>query len=163
MSDDKLNKQTMLFSAENRYLCFSLGNERFCIPLLQVKEVIGIPEFTQIPYTPGYFCGIMNLRGKVISVIDMRKKLNITSKGDDENSVIVCDLDNITMGALVDSVDNVIKIEKDKILPKPNMQTSIKNDYIDGIIEHKNLIIVLMNLVKSLSIEDLVHIENSGS
>ncbi|WP_186646977.1 chemotaxis protein CheW [Fluviispira vulneris] len=163
MSDDQLNKLRTLSSGENRYLCFSLGNEHFSIPLLQVKEVIGIPEFTQIPYTPSYFCGIMNLRGKVISVIDMRKKLNIVSRGEEENSVIVCDLENITMGALVDSVDNVIKIEKDKILPKPNMQTSIKNDYIDGIIEHKNQIIVLINLAKSLSIEDLLHIENSGS
>ncbi|KAB8029928.1 chemotaxis protein CheW [Fluviispira multicolorata] len=163
MSEEYIKKHQMMVSTENRYLCFSLGNEHFSIPLLQVKEVIGIPDFTQIPYTPNYFCGIMNLRGKIISVIDMRKKLNIVSKGTEENSVIVCDLENITMGALVDSVDNVINIEKEKILPKPNMQSSIKNDYIDGLIEFKNQIIVLINLAKSLSIEDLIHIEKSGS
>ena len=156
-------KSHQLFTNDNRYLCFSLGHEHFSIPLLQVKEVIGIPDFTQIPYTPAYFCGIINLRGKVISVIDMRKKLNIVSKGSEENSVIVCDLDSITIGALVDSVDNVINISKDKILPIPNMQTSIKNDYIEGLIEFKNQIIVLINLAKSLSIEDLVHIEKIGS
>jgi purine-binding chemotaxis protein CheW len=105
----------------------------------------------------------MNLRGKVISVIDMRKKLSIVSKGPDENSVIVCDLDNITIGALVDSVDNVINIEKEKILPKPDMQTSIKNDYIEGLIEYKNQLIVLINLAKSLSVEDLVHIEKTAA
>ena len=148
-----------IYATDTRYLCFSLGKEHFSIPLLQVKEVIGIPEFTPIPYTPPYFCGIMNLRGKVISVIDLRKKLNIISKGSEENSVIVCDLENITIGALVDSVDNVINIDKEKILPKPDMQTSIKNDYIDGLIDFKNQLIVLINLAKSLSIEDLVHIE----
>lgn len=153
------NKIQKLYTTDNRYLCFSLGTEHFSIPLLQIKEVIGIPEFTVIPYTPNYFCGIMNLRGKVISVIDMRKKLNIPSKGSEENSVIVCDLDNITIGVLVDSVDYVINIEKEKILPKPDMQTSIKNDYIEGLIEYKNILIVLINLAKSLSIEDLVQIE----
>lgn len=157
------NKIEKLYTTDNRYLCFSLGNEHFSIPLLQVKEVIGIPEFTTIPYTPNYFCGIMNLRGKVISVIDMRKKLSITSKGPEENSVIVCDLDNITIGILVDSVDYVINIEKEKILPKPDMQSSIKNDYIEGLIEYKNILIVLINLAKSLSIEDLVHIEKAAA
>ncbi len=157
------NKIEKLYTTDNRYLCFSLGNEHFSIPLLQVKEVIGIPEFTTIPYTPNYFCGIMNLRGKVISVIDMRKKLSITTKGPEENSVIVCDLDNITIGILVDSVDYVINIEKEKILPKPDMQSSIKNDYIEGLIEYKNILIVLINLAKSLSIEDLVHIEKAAA
>ena len=157
------NKIEKLYTTDNRYLCFSLGNEHFSIPLLQVKEVIGIPEFTTIPYTPNYFCGIMNLRGKVISVIDMRKKLSIASKGLEENSVIVCDLDNITIGILVDSVDYVINIEKEKILPKPDMQSSIKNDYIEGLIEYKNILIVLINLAKSLSIEDLVHIEKAAA
>ncbi len=160
---EETGKIQRLYTTDNRYLCFTLGNEHFSIPLLQVKEVIGIPEFTGIPYTPSYFCGIMNLRGKVISVIDMRKKLSIVSKGPEENSVIVCDLDNITIGALVDSVDNVINIEKEKILPKPDMQTSIKNDYIEGLIEYKNQLIVLINLAKSLSVEDLVHIEKTAA
>ena len=155
------NKIEKLYTTDNRYLCFSLGNKHFSIPLLQVKEVIGIPEFTTIPYTPNYFCGIMNLRGKVISVIDMRKKLSISTKGPEENSVIVCDLENITIGILVDSVDYVINIEKEKILPKPDMQSSIKNDYIEGLIEYKSILIVLINLAKSLSIEDLIHIEKA--
>lgn len=161
MNNEQLEKPQH-YSSDNRYLCFSLGKESFGIPLLQVKEVISIPEFTQIPYSPQYFCGIMNLRGKVISVIDMRKKLNIVSKGPEENSVVVCDLENITIGILVDSVDSVINIDKNKILPKPNIQTSIQNDYIEGLFEVKTQLIVLINLVKSLSIEDLIHIEKNG-
>ena len=161
MSTEQTEKY-QFYSSDSRYLCFTLGQERFGVPLLQVKEVIGIPEFTQIPYTPQYFCGIMNLRGKVISVIDMRKKLCIVSKGIEENSVIVCDLENITIGILVDSVDSVLNIDKNKILPKPDMQTSIQNDYIVGLFEIKNQLIVLINLAKSLSIEDLVHIERNG-
>jgi purine-binding chemotaxis protein CheW len=160
---DNQDIRKKIYLSDKRFLCFSLGHEIFSIPLLQVREVIAVPEFTQIPYTPAYFCGIMNLRGKVISVIDMRKKLNITSKGSEENSVIVCDLDNIIIGVLVDSVDYVINIEEDKIMPKPDMQSSIFNDYIEGIFDFKTQIILLINLVKTLSIEDLVHLKNEGN
>lgn len=147
-------------SAEDRYLCFSLGTEHFAIPLLQVKEVIGIPEFTSIPYVANYFCGIMNLRGQVISVIDLRKKLNLTAKTNDENSVLVCVLENIVMGALVDSVDFVLNIEKEKILSKPNIQTSIKIDYIEGFYQHNSHLIIFLNLAKTLSVQDLISLKN---
>ncbi len=76
---------------ENRFLCFSLGNEHYAIPLLTVKEVIAPPETTPVPQTPAYFKGIMNLRGQVISVIDLRTKLGIKPLQSAENAVIICD------------------------------------------------------------------------
>lgn len=141
---------------KERFLCFSLANENFAIPLLQVKQVIGIPEFTSIPYVASYFCGIMNLRGQVISVIDLRKKLGVVSKNDAENSVLVCVLEDIIMGVLVDSVDFVINLERKNILLKPNVQTSVKIDFIEGFYEHNKHLIIFLNLAKTLNIEDLL-------
>ena len=112
----KISNRSIANAAENRYLCFNLAGDYYAIPLLQVKEVIGIPEFTPIPYVASHFCGIMNLRGQVISVIDLRKKLNVPANKGDENSVLVCLLDNIVMGALVDSVDFVINLDKKNIV-----------------------------------------------
>lgn len=155
---DKIND---IKNSSDRYLCFSLGEENFSIPLLSVKEVIGVPEFTKIPYVPSYFCGIMNLRGKVISVIDLRKKLNITPKGTEENSVIVCTLEQLTMGILVDSVDMVLNIPKENILSKPDVQTTIKIDFIDGFYNHKETLYAFLNLAKALSVEDILAIQKT--
>jgi purine-binding chemotaxis protein CheW len=156
MNQAEKNTSQFTQSAENRYLCFSLGGEHFAIPLLQVKEVIGIPEFTSIPYVASYFCGIMNLRGQVISVIDLRKKLSVTAKKSEENSVLVCVLDNIVMGALVDSVDFVVNVDRSRIMSKPNVQTAVKIDFIEGFYEHNKHLIIFLNLAKTLSIQDLV-------
>ena len=161
---EKMEKTTKISSfatqsVENRYLCFSLAGEYFAIPLLQVKEVIGIPEFTSIPYVSSYFCGIMNLRGQVISVVDLRKKLNVAVKKNSENSVLVCVLGNIVIGALVDSVDFVMNVDKKNIMSKPNMQTSIKIDFIEGFYEHNKHLVIFLDLAKTLSIQELVDME----
>lgn len=100
----------------NRYLNFSLGEEEFAIPLLSVKEVIAVPETTPIPHTPPHFLGIMNLRGQVISVIDLRKKFSINTKNTEETSVIILDLKNHFLGVVVDSVTSVLAIKNSDIL-----------------------------------------------
>lgn len=159
--NQKISNRSIANAAENRYLCFNLAGDYYAIPLLQVKEVIGIPEFTPIPYVASHFCGIMNLRGQVISVIDLRKKLNVPANKGDENSVLVCLLDNIVMGALVDSVDFVINLDKKNIMLKTNIQTTIRMDFIEGFYEHNNHLIIILNLAKTLSIEDLIHLDNN--
>ena len=82
-----------------RFLCFSLGAEEYAIPLLVVREVIAMPEYTPVPYTPPYFLGIMNLRGQVISVMDLRQKLGLKPRSDAETTVIICDLNGISLAA----------------------------------------------------------------
>ena len=86
MSMDTNHKSGM---NKERFLCFSLGVEEYAIPLLEVREVIAMPEYTPVPYTPPYFLGIMNLRGQVISVMDLRQKLGVTARGDAETTVII--------------------------------------------------------------------------
>src|SRR5687767_11797892 len=99
-------------STSNRYICFRLGDEEFAIPLLSVREVIGVPNVTPVPQTPSYFLGIMNLRGLVISVMDLRLKMNIKGKDSAESTVIILDLGNYNLGVLVDEVISVIAIDE---------------------------------------------------
>lgn len=139
----------------DRYLRFSLGKEDYAIPLLSVKEVIAVPEITPIPYSPPYLVGIMNLRGQVISVIDFRKKLGITAESGTETSVIICDLDPLVLGVIVDSINAVASPGPGDISPKPDLESSRKTDYITGVFHDESKLILLLDLAKALGVEDI--------
>lgn len=114
----------------SRYLCFNLGKEEFAIPLLSIKEVIGIPEITSVPQSPSHFLGIMNLRGQVISVMDLRQKLGIKNSKTDETSVIILDLGANQLGVVVDQVNSVQLLTKEEISEKPVVDNSKVHEYI---------------------------------
>lgn len=147
----------------NRYLNFSLGEEEFAIPLLSVKEVIAVPETTPIPHTPPHFLGIMNLRGQVISVIDLRKKFSINTKNTEETSVIILDLKNHFLGVVVDSVTSVLAIKNSDILEKPMIESSKSTEYITGVFRKNEHLVLLLDIFKTLSQEDKSVISKSAT
>lgn len=138
-----------------RYLCFTLGSEQFALPLLSVKEVIAVPEVTPIPFCPPYFQGIMNLRGQVLSVIDLRTKMNIKPHKSSENAVIICDLGTFSMGVMVDSIDSVVAPSADDFSDKPEVQSSINTDFIMSVFRYGKKLVLLLDVAKALSVEDL--------
>lgn len=140
--------------AGQRYLSFSLGAEDYAVPLLSVREVIAIPEITPIPFTPPHFLGIMNLRGQVISIIDLRSKLGIKPKLNAETAVIICDLGTLCLGAVVDSINSVLAPEAKDVSGKPEIQSSKNSDYITGIYRKEKQLIVFLDIAKSLSVDD---------
>ena len=148
-------------AGSERFLCFSLGAEEYAIPLLVVREVIAMPEYTPVPYTPTYFLGIMNLRGQVISVMDLRQKLGLTPKSDAETTVIICDLNGIALGVVVDSVNTVVSPMPEEISPKPEIQSNRPTDYIKGVYRKDKRLILFLDLAKSLNLEDREAIEKS--
>ena len=142
-----------------RYLDFSLGTEEYAIPLLSVKEVIAFPEFTPIPYTPTHFLGIMNLRGQVISVIDLRIKFGIKAQNTVETVVIICDLNPICLGIVVNSVNSVLTIAQSEINPKPDIQSSKASDYITGVTRKDKNLILLLDIARALEVADYTAIK----
>ena len=150
-------------SGLERFLCFSLGKEEYAIPLLVVREVIAMPEFTPVPYTPTYFLGIMNLRGQVISLMDLRQKLGITPRDDAETTVVICDLNGISLGVVVDSVNSVVSPNAEEISPKPEIQSNKPTDYIKAVYRKDHRLILFLDLAKSLNLEDRQAIEKSAS
>ena len=149
-----MNATNSTKETDDRYLCFALGVEEFGIPLLNVKEVIAMPEITPLPQSPNYFLGIMNLRGQVISIIDLRTKLGIKPQEKSETAVIICDLKPNNIGIVVDSIDRVIHPAKDQISEKPQLDDQKKNTYIQGVYREEQRLVLLLDIAKTLNVED---------
>lgn len=137
-----------------RYLSFSLGSESYALPLLTVKEVIAPPEITPIPQTPSYFLGIMNLRGLVISVIDLRIKLAIKSSPSSETAIIICDFKTNCIGIMVDSINHVLNFSSSEISSKPEIQSTKGSDYILGVFRSNEKLVLLLDISKTLNAGD---------
>jgi purine-binding chemotaxis protein CheW len=117
-----------------RFMEFTLGHESYAVELLMVKEVIIPPEMTPIPKAPSFVCGLMNLRGIVLSVIDLRKKLGITPNEDKiHNAVIIFDLGDQLVGAVVDCIQKVVTIPQDCIKPVPD--SDLNSQHFLGILQ----------------------------
>lgn len=166
-TDTKLVTDTGSAKAERdseRYLVFSLNHEQYALPLLKVKEVIGYTEITQVPYTPSHFRGIMNLRGQVISVIDLRLKFRMSkAEISPETVIIILDLSPLSLGIIVDAVESVMAIEGHDIQPTPDIESQIRADYIMGVARRDKRLILLLDLVKALSVEELMAIRQQQS
>lgn len=139
----------------SRFLIFSLCGEQYAVPLLKVKEVIALTETTPVPYSPSHFKGIMNLRGQVISVIDLRLKLKMP-KGDtsSETAIIILDLSPLSLGIIVDSVESVLAVNRSEIQPPPDVGSS-NTAYIRGVAKKDKKLILLLDIERTLSVEDL--------
>ncbi|OFZ22553.1 MAG: hypothetical protein A2X94_03605 [Bdellovibrionales bacterium GWB1_55_8] len=158
MGDSNTLSEQKSSGAIQKYLSFSLGNEEYAVPLLGVREVIAIPDITPVPHTPPHFLGMMNLRGQVISVIDLRLKFNIKAEKTAETSVIIFDLATSALGVVINSVNSVLPLDSANIAPRPEIQSYKSTEYITGVSKHDNKLILLLDINKALSIEEHVAI-----
>lgn len=147
--------------ANQRFLVFRLGNEEYALPLLSVKEVIALPETTKVPHSPHHFLGIMNLRGQVISILDLRAKLGITSKNSAETGVIICDLNPYCLGVVVDSINAVITPKPESLTEKPEIHNDHRSDYIKSVFRYDHKLILIIDLYKALDLKDIQTIERN--
>lgn len=117
-----------------RFLTFNLGEEVYGIEIEFVTEIIGLQQITKIPEVADYIKGIINLRGKIIPVIDMRLKFNKEPiEYDDRTCIVVVDTQEVVVGLIVDKVAEVLTIDDDDIAPPPSYKSGIRNRYIRGI------------------------------
>lgn len=142
-----------------RYLCFSLGEEEYAIPLLAVKEVVAMPEYTRVPNAPKYFLGIINLRGQVISVVDLRTRLGIKSEFNKETSVIICIFEGNSVGVVVDNINQVIEAYDGDVSPPPDISAASLS-YITGIIRRERRLIVRIDIEKMIVLNEIKKLAN---
>jgi purine-binding chemotaxis protein CheW len=162
MSIGEMNKQNSGNSEVFRFLEFSLGTEDYAIPLLSVREVISVPETTPIPKAPVHFLGIMNLRGQVISVVDLRTKLKIKPKENNhEESVIIVDINGMNLGIVVDSINKVLAFTEESINEVPEIETQVNAEYIQGVFRKDDSLTVLLDVAKVLDIKDIKALASS--
>jgi len=143
-----------------KYLTFRLGGEEYGLEILKVREIIGMMPITRVPRTPDFVRGVINLRGKIIPVVDLKRKFGMESTEEtDQTCIIVVDVScngNVAqMGILVDSVSEVLDINDEDIEDAPSFGMSFNTDFILGIAKAKGTVKILLNIEKVLTTEDL--------
>ena len=141
---------------KGKFLTFSVGRESYGIEIKFVTEIIGIQDITQVPELPEYVRGIINLRGKIIPVIDVRLRFKKQPKEyNDRTCIVVIDVKETYVGLIVDHVAEVINIEDSDIVPPPDMKTGFHNRYVRGIGKVGNEVKLLLDCNKLLNDDDL--------
>ncbi|MDY6851015.1 MAG: chemotaxis protein CheW [Thermodesulfobacteriota bacterium] len=152
--------ETAVPDREGKYLTFELADENYGLEILKVREIIGMMDITPVPQTPKFVKGLINLRGKVIPVVDLRLKFDLPEKKYTERTaIIVVDIrvssGLVQMGIVVDSVSEVMNISEADIEDTPNFGTGLKTDYIFGLAKAKGRVIILLDIDIVLTDEDL--------
>lgn len=150
----------MLYGTEDtqhgRFLTFVLGDEEFGIEIRFVTEIIGMQPVSKIPEVPDYIRGIVNLRGKIIPVIDMSLKFKREAIVDtDRTCIIVIETGSFSVGLIVDNVAEVVTIDDNKVVPPPDVRTGISNRYLKGISNSNNRVRLLLDCEKLFTNEDI--------
>ena len=136
---------------------FQLGGEEFGVDIMQVQEIIRMPETTRIPQSPDYVKGVINLRGRIIVVINLDQRFGMASKEIDDNSrIIVAEVGETVMGMIVNSVSEVMRLPASNLEPAPDMVTSrVSSDYIKGVGKLDDRLLILLDLEKVLSEKEI--------
>ena len=143
-----------------KYLTFRLGREEFGIGVLQVREIVGLQEITAVPHTPGHVKGVINLRGKVIPVVDLRAKFGFPpTEYDSSTCIVVVHLRNadreVTVGAIVDTVSEVIQIAPGEIEDAPDFGSGVRTDFILGMAKVKDSVKILLDIERALNASEM--------
>jgi purine-binding chemotaxis protein CheW len=147
-------------SMKRQVVVFRIGNEEFAVDILATKEVVGRPRVTPVPETAEYVEGVMNLRGSLIPVLDLRKRLRAQgSKERTDERVIISIIEEKTIGLIVDGTSEVLRITNDEIEEVPDVISEIGASYIEGIIAWSGRHIALIDLNKALSGEVLCELD----
>jgi purine-binding chemotaxis protein CheW len=142
-------------SNEDRYLLFEGGEQLFGAPLLQVREIIELQECKPIPATRPYFLGVINLRGKIVGVFDLRRRLGLAAVDKPTNVFIVFESSSGILAALVDRVMAVATIPEDEIERDPSIKSNVPVKYLIGIGRHQERMVTLIELQELLDEDEI--------
>jgi purine-binding chemotaxis protein CheW len=139
-----------------RQVTFRIAKETYGIDIHQVQEIIMMQDITQIPHAHDFVEGVLNLRGKVIPVVDLRRRLNFESLDYSRNTrIIVVNVDEKIIGIIVDKVEEVTELSLDSIEPPPSMLLGIGREYLKGVGKKKDKIIILLDVNKIFNDEEI--------
>ena len=158
-SNDMLEKAK---AAGGKFLTFFLAGEEYGIEILSVHEIIGMMPITCVPGTPDYICGIINLRGKIIPIVDLRRKFGMESKAQtSETCIIVVHVQGVEVGTVVDRVSEVLNIAAGDIEPPPSFGRDVNTDYILGIGKSQSKVKILLNIDRVIATDQIVQLQKA--
>jgi purine-binding chemotaxis protein CheW len=145
-------------------LAFTLGQEEYGIDIQKVQEIRGYDAVTKIANAPNFIKGVINLRGIIVPIVDMRIKFNLgTPTYDQFTVVIILNIGNRVVGMVVDSVSDVITLALDQIKPAPAMGTALNTDYLVGLGTIEERMVIVVDIDKLMSSEDIGLIEEAAA
>ena len=161
-----MDDNTSVKSSVNSYLSFKLNNELFATHVNKVLNILEMLRITHVPKSPVFMKGVINLRGSVLPVIDTRIKFGMSPAVYTQNTCIVVlnvDIENekVDVGALVDSVQEVLQVEDSQILPPPSIGAKYKSEFIEGMIKADEQFIMLLNMDKVFSADEIITLQES--
>ncbi len=157
---DAIAEKTKKSAFDEEFLTFVLSNEAYGIEILKVREIIGIMDITTVPQTPDYMKGVINLRGKVIPLIDLRMKFSMQEEvHTQETCIIVVEVNGASIGIVVDSVSEVVGINSEEIENSPRFTQGIDTSFIMGLGKVKEKILILLDIDAVLSSDELYMVD----
>ena len=156
------------FTETTQFLTFTLADEVFAVDIGRVKEVLEYTPTTKVPRTPEAMCGVINLRGSVVPVMDMRLKFGMAKAERTVNTcVIILEVSvndaKTVLGAMADSVKEVMNLEPDQIEPPPKIGAKMKTDFIRGMGKHNDQFIIILDTDKVFSADELDMLQGAGT
>jgi len=147
-------------SDTRQYLTFKVGEEVFALEVTNVREILEFIPVTKVPQTPDFMTGVINLRGSVVPVMDMRLKFGMSETEKTVNTCIIVvevdmDGDTALLGALVDSVQEVFELEPEQIEQPPRLGLGMKTDFIKGMGKRENRFVIILDIDKVFSMDEL--------
>ena len=134
---------------------FSIGEEEFGVDILKVQEIIRTMEITKVPRAPEFVEGVINLRGKVIPIVDLRKRFGLETRDHDKHTrIIVIEINQMIVGFVVDSVSEVLRIPANTVEPPPPVVSGLESEYISGVGKLQDRLLILLDLNRLLSGEE---------
>ena len=150
-----------------KFLTFLMAHEKYGLEILKVREIIGMMDVTPVPTTPAFVRGVINLRGKVIPVIDLRLKFGMEAKEDTQRTCIIVvhlarEAQEMIMGIIVDEVSEVLDIDQGQIEPPPSFGADIRTDFILGMGKVNQRVVTMLDIDRVLSEREIALVENSA-
>ena len=143
---------------------FQLGGEEFGVEIMQVQEIIRMPDITRIPQSPDYVEGVINLRGKIIVVVNLDTKFDLHSKElDDDSRIVIVEVGSNVIGMIVDSVSEVMRLSASNVEPAPDIiSTKIQADYLKGVGKLDDRLLILLDLERVLNEDEVAQVAAVG-
>ena len=154
-----MHQKTQEVASSLQIVCFKIGNEEYGIDILQVQEILKIPKITKLPKSRAHILGVIDLRGKVIPIIDLGRKFGILADLSKSIRAIVVDIDGKQVGLAIDSVSHVVKVDSGDIEPPPPVVKGISGKYIVGIAKLKTGFVVILDINQIFSPDELANIQ----
>jgi len=165
---EKMDQATKaMVDKEGKYLTFSLDNEEYGIGILKIKEIIGMMPITSVPQTPAFVKGVINLRGKVIPVVDLRLRFGMEEMAYSERTcIIVVEIEgpagSVMIGIVVDAVSEVLNVKGEDIEDTPTFGTKLNTDYILGMAKMEGGVKILLDIDMVLSADEVAALDKAA-